>query len=357
MTREGPIVQGHSPRSHASATRGSLSFDFSKGVWTPCMKTSPKGLVTPPSAFPEFEYLRGDIFRHFIDCTGKLTNEREGISQSGFWVEGGYFVTSLHFGPWICHGERPTQDMLETYRKSQDYGFNVSRINHNITGRREDDEYVDVVLWTWNLDNDLALFYPTVRNGQSPPSMIPSRCLVEADDLFHYFDRVNGTSMYAVGYNNSPDRDLGDYLRKYITDSPAANGAVPDYDTLLWPHFKSVAVGTIHDLDFLHSELLLNCSAWKGFFGGLIAIRYPQPDGAPLVIGQVVGARGDERFNRGRLLPTGFRDFFKNNNFHKERPGEMGLGRINLSGAHIPQGIVRPPRRPMMQPGLPGAHW
>ncbi|KAK6361904.1 hypothetical protein TWF730_005613 [Orbilia blumenaviensis] len=335
------VDQQNSEWKKSVEVRGSLSFNFNKRAWAPCLKTSPNGLVDPPGNFPEFEFLREDKFRHFMNSSGKLINEREGISQSGFWVEGGFFIATLHFGSWARNGELPTQDILESYREKREFGFGVSAINHNIAGHREDDNFVEVYLWKWNLPNDMAVFRPVFQfNEQTSPRMIPLRCLVESELLFQYLDRVVGVKMFAVGYNNPPDKSLADQIRSYMADTPATHGAPPDYDAILWPFFKSVAIGSLRDIDIAQSELLVDCSLWKGFFGGLVAVRYPETDGSPLVIGHMIHANNDEKFNRAKLLPSGLCDYLKSACNSpvtlKNDTGEMGFRYIKFEHIHTP---------------------
>ncbi|KAK6521423.1 hypothetical protein TWF506_001641 [Arthrobotrys conoides] len=329
--------------------RGALSLDIPKGSWTPCLKTSPNCYVNIPLGYSEFGWLRTENSKHFMRATGKLVNEREGISQSGFWIDGALFITTLHFGPWIKRSEQPTQRMLELYCGNEEYGFCVSTINHNMTGRHEDDTSIDVYLWKWNLVNDLAIFAPTckAKEKSSPPPMIPFGHMVESDALFQYFDHLNGAKMLAIGYNNPQDNDLTDYVKKYTAWFPAIHGIQTDYFSLLWPHFKSVSIGSIRDIDPVHSELMVDCTVWKGFFGGPLAIEYEHPrfNRHPLVIGQIVSTRGHEASNRARFIPAGLRSYLTKTQPHptSKGPGELGFPRISLAS-------IQPPMEPIHSP-------
>ncbi|RVD88249.1 uncharacterized protein DFL_002440 [Arthrobotrys flagrans] len=214
----------------------------------------------------------------------------------------------------------------------------------------------------WNQANDLAVFAPALKfDKQTPPLMIPSGCIVESDALFQYFDRLRGVQMFAIGYNNPPDTDLGEYLRKYMADIPATNGVPVEYDSLLWPHFKSVAIGSIRDIDPVRTELMVDCSVWKGFFGGLIAIKYlhVQPGEQSIIIGHIVSAKSDERFNRARLIPAGLRDYLRSVSLHliAHEPGEMGFPRVTLANIQLPTEPMHQFNRSMRQYRTPNASW
>ncbi|KAF3161864.1 hypothetical protein EYR41_000509 [Orbilia oligospora] len=337
------------PRAGHREPRCALSFNVHKRSWNPCLRTSAKeALVDLPQGYPEFEWLRDDNARHLMMSTGKLFNTQEFITQSGFWVEGGYFITTLHFGSWMKSGEQPIQQTLELYRGRRDYGFAVSTMYCNTTGIYEDDNFVRVYLMKWNLENDLAVFAPIVKNrDQTAPSMIPTGCIVESDALFQYFDRLNGVDMFAVGYNNLPDLDIASYLSEFAAEVPSINGTAIDYSSMIRPNFKSVAVGSIRDIDPVRSELMVDCTAWKGFFGGLIAIRYQhsQSNIQPLVIGHIVSARGNERFNRARFIPAGLREYLKQVNPFQigHEPGELGFPRVSIATIPLPMEIARFP--------------
>ncbi|KAF3248725.1 hypothetical protein TWF192_006124 [Orbilia oligospora] len=355
------------PRARDREPRCALSFNVHKRSWNPCLRTSAKeALVDLPQGYPEFEWLRDDNARRLMMSTGKLFNMQEFITQSGFWVEGGYFITTLHFGSWIKSGEQPTQQMLEQYRGRKGYvGFAVSTMYCNTASIYEDDNFVEVYLMKWNLENDLAVFAPIVKDrDQTAPSMIPTGCIVESDALFQYFDRLNGIDMFAVGYNNFPDLDISSYLSEFAAEVPSIHGTAIDYNSMIRPNFKSVAVGSIRDIDPVRSELMVDCTAWKGFFGGLIAIRYQhsQSNIQPLVIGHIVSARGNERFNRARLIPAGLREYLKQvKPFQIEyEPGELGFPRVSIATiplpmemAHFPNGYIRHHPLPFAMPRHP----
>ncbi|KAK6507089.1 hypothetical protein TWF481_005538 [Arthrobotrys musiformis] len=288
-----------------------------------CFRTLPNGCTYLPSLLhAKHTDLQSDLFRNLVLSSGRLVNVQENISQSGFWVEGDFFITTLQFGPWVNGKGQLSQEALGNDRGQMLNLFSVST-SHDATNVTNPDDCHAVYLWKWNLENDLAVFKPVSQNPNIEHT-VPLSLLVESDSLTQYFGKIGGKDIFAVGYDDflgsssSTTNSAFEHHNSQITLSPSQNQPLSNW--------RSLSIGSIRQINSTGSELILDCSTRKGFSGGPIATRY---EGSFMIIGHMCNTRSSAKDSYGKLLPSGLRQFLQSRESSVYGAnGELGFPRM-----------------------------
>ncbi|KAF3907789.1 hypothetical protein ABW21_db0203250 [Orbilia brochopaga] len=277
------------------------------GGWSECHTVSSSGAVSPPPDIMGLYRLHEEIaaiksISDNLRATGRIiyiTNEGTN-SGSGFWINGGFFITATHFQQW--EAEKPTHDELRSFARET----RTIRVSCETAFEAYDrhSDSVEVRLVDWILAFEIAVFRPTDASYR-PPFSIPW-CQVLEDfpkriDLKHYF-------VCAAGYTGcGPSPLFQQHMATYKKDYPdlfekGVLPAEPNYDLLFKPGRKTVSFGTVikHDGD----KFCVNASCWKGYSGGPV-IAY-QNGKEPFILGIIIGGCWDGFFNEAITFPRGF---------------------------------------------------
>ncbi|KAK6519376.1 hypothetical protein TWF281_003210 [Arthrobotrys megalospora] len=280
-----------------------------EGGWSPCYLVSSLGAVGISSENPAAKVFQAKSIPPALRAVGRLFDPTTGCSGSGFWLEGGLFVTGLHFAPWNVPN-KPTSDELRSFRdKGRVLYVSCETI---VPCSKVEPSSVKVYFLDFTIDSDLAVFRPHDASYQ-PDSCIAYKQIIEStmlETLESLQLDLSNCLVFAAGYNSRDYSELGHYIEAYKNNFPErfqdAGGSLPsepDYDFLFRPDRKTVTCGNIIKKDST-SRILIDCSCWKGYSGGPIMVYN---GGDPCVIGMIVGGFRDAVFlNEGIKFPDGF---------------------------------------------------
>ncbi|KAF3913042.1 hypothetical protein ABW21_db0205923 [Orbilia brochopaga] len=189
----------------------------------------------------------------------------------------------------------------------------VSVADINELGSGDDEDSIPVFLEDCIFGSDIGLFLPE-DPSQVPTSFLGVDLFIEAQELEVIATQLLGTSVFAVGYNGPPDQELGEWIRQYEQRISAASDSrhihIREQKMAHWlhPYRKTLTHGAIMQFDFACREVRISCSLYKGYSGALVGIENPKAPGQLSIIAIVYGRDTDSLYNKGILLPSGFRE-------------------------------------------------
>ncbi|EGX45067.1 hypothetical protein AOL_s00173g168 [Orbilia oligospora ATCC 24927] len=280
-----PLRMRRTIPSYGAAAFGGLCPN-KEGGWSGCHVVSSRGNTAIPSDNPAAKLMRGKSVVSSLCAVGRIFDPVTGCSESGFWIQSGFFVTAFHFAKWNTEN-KPTTEEINNFRLEARELF-VSC--ETIAGIPKDPDNVPVRFEDGIIESDCAVFRPSDPNYR-PNSWIPHNRLLDPEmvealslDLSKYF-------IFAAGYNCGNYEGLDEYMEAYKRGFPnrfeGAGGTLqvePDYEQLLHPDRKTVSCGSIKKYD-ASPQILVDCSFWKGYSGGPIFCIFNEERSVPFVIG------------------------------------------------------------------------
>ncbi|EPS37690.1 hypothetical protein H072_8545 [Dactylellina haptotyla CBS 200.50] len=260
------------------------------GTWNPSYPVSSRGTVKASGknagihSAAAATVLRGEEITTVLKSTGRLFNPINGLAVSGFWLEGGFFITTLHFARWN-QSERPTDSELQPYLNGTREILACSESFVDIGCSDMLPEVVELRLVGYIIESDLAVFRATNCFYQ-PLSWISYDCIIESDLLEQLPVKLSNTYSFSVGYNSSDFSELDEYIRKYQQETESTLTGVLDYQSLFHPNHKTVSCGSILEHND-KARILIKGPSWKGYSGGPIVVRVPGKSPRIVVVGDV----------------------------------------------------------------------
>ncbi|KAK6334749.1 hypothetical protein TWF718_010197 [Orbilia javanica] len=277
------------------------------GGWSRCNAVSGRGAVNLVDGDPAIDIFQDASIAPALVATGRLFDPQTGCAESGFWLEGGFFITALHFAPWT-QPNKPTAEELGPFLRRERELYVSTELY--VCCDESDAERVRVYLMRYSTESDHAIFRAFDASYQ-PHSFIRYDMVLENDTLSNEID-MSSYFVFAAGFNSDDTSSLSSYVEAYraqfpgyFNDHGGTLSSEPNYDDLLLPHRKTVSfVSGIKHSGGL--ELLVSCSCWKGYSGAPI-FGYDVASGrGPFVFGTIVGGRHDGFYNEGTMFPNNF---------------------------------------------------
>ncbi|KAF3918773.1 hypothetical protein ABW21_db0208963 [Orbilia brochopaga] len=195
------------------------------GGWSRCYPVSGSGnvnILTEKARVHEAAaaaLLQTEPVSRVLRATGRLFDHTTGCSESGFWVEGGFFITTLHIARWDS-ADCPTHQELILFR---DRAKSLQVSCEMFVGCSEDEpDAVPVYLLDWILQSDLAVFR-AIDTTYQPASCINYRQIIETQ-MLEIFDTIgmdlSSHLVFATGYNARDSSGRGEYMKAYRDKFP-----------------------------------------------------------------------------------------------------------------------------------------
>ncbi|KAK6521855.1 hypothetical protein TWF506_002058 [Arthrobotrys conoides] len=297
--------------SYGATAFGGLCLN-KNGGWSECHVVSSHGDTAIPSDNPAAELMQGESVVSSLCAVGRIFDPATGCSESGYWVQPGFFVTAFHFAKWNTNN-RPTIEELYSLR-NEGREFLVSC--ETITGIARDPSNVSVRFEDGIIESDCALFRPSDPTYQ-PRSWITMNQLLDPEMVEGLSLDLSKYCVFAVGYNGADYEGLDGYMEAYRKRFPnrfeGAGGTLtvePDYAELFHPNRKTISYGSIKKYD-ASPQILVDCTCWKGYSGGPIFCILNEEKALPFVIGTIIGGLYDGFCNEGIQLPRRFADYLR----------------------------------------------
>ncbi|KAF3315729.1 hypothetical protein TWF173_003296 [Orbilia oligospora] len=305
-----PLRMRRTIPSYGAAAFGGLCPN-KEGGWSGCHVVSSRGNTAIPSDNPAAKLLQRKPVASSLCAVGRILDPVIGCYGSGFWIEGGYFVTGLHFAEWNTEN-KPTVEEINNFRY-QAREFLVSC--DTIAGSRKEPGDVSVYFEDVIVECDCAVFRSSDPNYR-PRSWIPYEQLLDPEMVEILSLDLSKHFVFAAGYNcgdyEGLDEYLGAYKRAFRDQFQGAGGTLqvePDYEQLLRHKRKTLSCGSIKKYD-ASPQIRVDCTCWKGYSGGPIFCILDGDRAVPVVIDMIGGLHGGF-YTGGMQLPRGFAKYFR----------------------------------------------
>ncbi|CAG8507346.1 7961_t:CDS:2 [Paraglomus brasilianum] len=275
---------------------GSLEYDESAGSWNTSMYIDPQEGIQSPRFYSLAKHARDMLepaikakLENTAEAVGRLWSVDPEVYETGFFVGPRLFVSRLRLG-----------DIKAAKIESMSVAGYVSIASWGETCPRS----ALPVKCLWASDEaDFGLFLVINKTFRAPGYLeLPDDSSSEVAKNLRYRD-----SVVAIVYNGTPNRNLLDErnaLRYRDADEDGRPKVPEDLSTILHPHAKSVASGSVIGLPSLDPDLpptmfRISASLWDGASGGpVFAIRGTDI----LLIGMVSLCPGETEGNEASFL-------------------------------------------------------